>query len=112
MRPFTIFILLTMATGMLHAQEETLVNFDGETRGFGGPVAKITTINGQSAILLGGRGGWIFDHRFVIGGGIYTLVTEVDAAGDILPAQGPLDVDFSYLGLEMEYVFRPNALIH
>ena len=112
MRTFTLYILLTGFSGMLHAQEETLLKFDGETHGFGGPVAKITTINGQSAILLGGRGGWVFNHRFVIGGGIYTLATEVDAAQDILPAEGPLDVDFSYFGLEMEYVFQPNVLIH
>ncbi|MBP1648151.1 MAG: hypothetical protein H6Q30_1596 [Bacteroidetes bacterium] len=112
MRPFTIFILLTALGATVFAQEETLLTSDHETGGFGGPVAKFTRINGQNALMLGGRGGWIVDHSFVIGGGAYGVATEVDAASNILPEQGPLNIDFSCFGLEVEYIFRPDSLVH
>jgi len=112
MRSFTFFILLTAFAATLFAQEETLLKSDVETGGFGGPVAKFTRINGQAALMIGGRGGWILNHSLILGGGVYTVVTEVNAATDIFPTQGPLDIDFSYFGLEVEYVFRPSALVH
>jgi len=112
MRSFTLFIILTALAGKLFAQQETLVEFEDTVGGFGGPVAKLTRVNGQSAIMLGARGGWIFDHSFVIGGGIYTLISEVDAQENILPAESPLDIDFSYFGLEAEYVFQNSSLVH
>jgi hypothetical protein len=112
MRSFILFILFAAFTGAQFAQEETLIEFGDQAGGFGGPVAKFTSISSQGAIMLGARGGWIFDHSFVIGGGIYTLVSEVDAPDNILPTQGPLDIDFSYFGLEAEYVFQPSSLFH
>jgi hypothetical protein len=112
MRSFTFLVLFAACSVTLFAQEETLITSDHETGGFGGPVAKYARINGQSALILGGRGGWIINHSLIIGGGIYGVYTEVNAAQDILPAQGPLDIDFSYFGLEVEYVFGPRALIH
>jgi hypothetical protein len=112
MRSFALFILFIAFGREVFAQQENLVEFEDQLSGFGGPVVKFTNINGQAAIMLGARGGWIFDHSFVIGGGIYTLVSEVDAPENILPAQGPLDIDFSYFGLEAEYVFQPGSLVH
>ncbi|MGE5805390.1 MAG: hypothetical protein ACM34M_06320 [Ignavibacteria bacterium] len=112
MRSLILFILFAAFNAVQFAQEETLIEFGDQTGGFGGPVAKFTSINSRGAIMLGARGGWIFDHSFVVGGGIYTLVSEVDAPENILPAQGPLDIDFSYFGLEAEYVLQPSSLIH
>jgi hypothetical protein len=112
MRPITMFIFLAAFARTLCAQQEIPAKADHETRGFGGPVAKITSVNGKTALLLGGRGGWIFDHSLVLGGGIYTLANEIDAAPSTLPAEGPLDVDFSYFGLEAEYVFRSAEIVH
>jgi hypothetical protein len=112
MRYLTFFILFMEFAGGVFAQRENLIEFGDQTGGFGGPVAKFTNINSQSAVMLGARGGWIFNHSFVLGGGIYTLVSEVDAPENILPAQGPLDIDFSCFGLEAEYVLQPGSLIH
>jgi hypothetical protein len=109
---FKIFMLLTTISGILFAQQDTLIKSDDKVNGFGGPVAKFTSIYEQGAIMLGGRGGWIFDHSIVIGGGIYTLANEVDAPPNILPAEGPLDIDFSYFGPEIEYIFQHNSFIH
>ena len=30
-----------------------------------------TTLNGENAVLVGGRGGWIINHSFVLGGAGY-----------------------------------------
>lgn len=87
------------------AQEETLIGQEFESGGFGGPVMKITGMGGSAAIVTGARGGWIINHQFSIGGGIYGSQTDV-AAND------SLNFDIDYLGLELEYVHNPNKLFH
>jgi hypothetical protein len=112
MRLLTFVIMLIAFAANLTAQEQTLFNLEGEKGGFGGPVVKFTSVYGQSAVLVGGRGGWIFDHSWVIGGGAYGVVNEVNAAPNMLPLEGPLDIEFGYLGLELEYIHNPTSLTH
>ena len=106
-----VVILIAFTTG-LFAQEQTLFDLESAEGGFGGPVVKFTTINGQAAILVGGRGGWICDHSLVIGGGGYAVVNEINAPKEALPLEGPLDIEFGYLGFELEYVFHPASMAH
>jgi len=94
------------------AQEQTLIKDEGEKGGFGAPVVKFTSISGQSAVMVGGRGGWIRNHCWVFGGGGYQIVNEIDAAVGVLPGEGPLDIEFGYGGFELEYVFHPMSLTH
>jgi hypothetical protein len=63
-------------------------------------------------MLTGGRGGLIVDNTWIVGGGGYGLVTNVE--GDYRdPATGAVpDLEFSYGGFELEYVARSNALVH
>jgi len=58
--------MTVVATGQ---EAETL--FAGEVvhGGFGGPVLKASTVNGSPALFVGGRGGWIINHSFILGGG-------------------------------------------
>ena len=111
MRTHSLFILLVAFAASIHAQE-SLKDVDDDTGGFGGPVVKLTTITRQTALMIGGRGGWILDHTFLVGGGVYTLVTDVDGPTGIYPTLEPLDVDFSWFGLELEHIFKPSELIH
>jgi hypothetical protein len=104
------FFLLTIVD--LAAQEQTDLNYENETGGFGGPVFKYTNINKQNAILIGGRGGWIIDHSLVLGGGGYGVINEIDAPVNALPLEGPLDIEFGYIGFEFEYIFNPSSLYH
>jgi hypothetical protein len=74
---------------------------------FGAPEIKITKLVDQSALLVGGRLGWIINKHFVLGGGFYSLVSNINT--------GMTDVEgksyylgFSYGGLELEYVFLPD----
>jgi hypothetical protein len=112
MRYFIFIIILFTLTAIASAQEETLIKDDGEKGGFGGPVVKYTTIYDQSALLIGGRGGWIMNHSLVLGGGGYAIVNEIDTAAGALPGEGPLDIKFGYGGFEMEYIFNSMSLTH
>ena len=112
MRYIIFFLLLFAFAGEATAQEETLFNLDGEKGGFGGPVVKFTSIKNQTAVMAGGRGGWIIDHSLVLGGGAYAIVNDVDAPTGVLPLEGPLDIEFAYFGFEMEYIFDPMSLAH
>lgn len=92
------------------AQEETLAGPGSSNGGFGGPVLKVTPINGKTGILLGGRGGWIINHTFIIGGGAYGLLTNI--AADAPGPGGEPYIDFSYGGVELEYVHQWDRLMH
>jgi len=105
-----VTLIFFITNGM--AQEETLVKGDVKSSGFGGPVVKYTSVYGQSALMIGGRGGWILNHSLVIGGGGYGVVNEINAPEGVLPNQGPLDIEFGYAGLELEYIFHPKSLLH
>ena len=95
----------------LFAQEETLISGKVEHGGFGGPVVKFTQMKDEFAMLVGGRGGWIINHTFVIGGGGYGLVSEIEA--DALSFTGePLYLAVGYGGLELEYIASSNKLVH
>jgi hypothetical protein len=110
MKLLGISVLCVVTFGLTHAQQETLVGHDFESGGFGGPVLKVTPINGKTGILVGGRGGWIIDHTFVIGGGAYGLVTDIDAS-TTGPAGEPY-INFGYGGLELEYIHQWDKLMH
>ena len=111
MRLVAVIAALLVSATNLAAQEQTL--FKGaETGGFGGPVVKFTTVNGDGVVMAGGRGGWIIGHSLMLGGGGYGVATEVDAPEQVLPGEGPLDIKFGYGGFELEYLVHPNSLGH
>jgi hypothetical protein len=95
----------------LFAQEQTLVG-SGEMSngGFGGPVIKYTQIKNEPAVLVGGRGGWIINHTFVIGGGGYGLANQIEA--DYFTNYNQPYIDFGYGGLELEYIIQSDQLVH
>ena len=104
-----VFLLVIVFTFSAFAQEATLINGEIESGGFGGPVLKVTTINGESSVMVGGRGGWIINHSFVLGGGGYGLVTDVKAkVSDSIHQY----IEMGYGGLELEYIASSNDLLH
>ncbi|UCC74248.1 MAG: hypothetical protein JSV86_06730 [Gemmatimonadota bacterium] len=105
-RLLTIAILLATASPVL-AQERTLIRGGFESGGFGAPVVKFSQIDGEFALFVGGRGGWIINHTFVLGGGGYGLVNDIDTNDD-----GVQDIELGYGGLELEYVNSSDKLIH
>lgn len=104
-------IMLAFFSCQLFAQEETLVGSSEITHGgFGGPVIKYTQVNGEPAVLVGGRGGWIINHTFVIGGGGYGLVNDINANNIVFGTQ-PY-INFGYGGVELEYIVHSDQLTH
>lgn len=105
-----IFILLLLSSVTIWGQAETLVSGKMEHGGFGAPVIKFTQIDGKFGLLIGGRGGWIMNHKFVLGGGGYGLVNQVDAnyifEGTLIPLM------MGYGGFEMEYIVSSDKLVH
>lgn len=98
-------LMIVLISAAAWAQEETLISGKIESGGFGGPVVKMTQFIDKSGVLVGGRGGWIINHTFVVGGGGYGLVNEITAPNDSLLSIG-------YGGLELEYIHRSNKILH
>lgn len=98
--------------GFASAQEEQLISDKIESGGFGGPVWKVTQVNGETTFLSGGRGGWIINHTFVIGGGGYSTMMDVNS-GLTNPKNGEkLYLRLEYSGLELEYIHRSSRMVH
>jgi hypothetical protein len=110
MKTTGFILMMCLVTFPALAQEETLITGDIQSGGFGGPVAKITSMNGEAGILVGGRGGWIINHSFIIGGGGYGLANNIRAK--VLGPNGERYLNFGYGGVELEYVSQPARLIH
>jgi hypothetical protein len=106
----TLLLFVSLAAFTAFAQEETLINGPIENGGFGGPVLKVGSLNGETALLVGGRGGWIINHSFIVGGGGYGLVNDVKAK--VPGPYGERFLNFGYGGLELEYVADAQRLIH
>lgn len=75
--------------------------------GFGGPVVKFSQLLDEFAVFAGVRGGWIANHRFVVGGGVYTLLNTVDRP----ELREPIS-KFIYGGFEVEYVALWSEPVH
>lgn len=108
----TIFSLMLLnPSDTLAQQTETLFSGDVTHGGFGGPVVKLGSVADETAVWIGGRGGWIisFDRSNTIslGGGGYGLVTD---------HQSPIDPDLyalaGYGGFEVEYTNQSYRVAH
>lgn len=69
-------------------------------RGFSSPMIRASSLDGDRAFFIGGRGAAVFDHTFAIGGGGYTLLGGRD------------DASLSYGGPAVNIFFFPEKLVH
>ena len=106
-----VMMVFILCLTPLYAQEHTLISGEIESGGFGGPVVKIGPMNGSTGILFGGRGGWIINHTFSIGGAGYGLVNNIKMT-DPSGLGRTLYLDFGYGGLELEYTGGSWEVIH
>ncbi len=80
-----------------------------DTSGYIQPIYKASEFMGSQESFLGARGGVTFDHKLMFGASIYTLVSDVP----ITTREDSLRlVKFTYGGLEIEYTFWTNSVIH
>jgi hypothetical protein len=112
MKQLTVLLVVCMmATSVLADEDdETLVSKEIESNGFGGMVLKLTEVNRQTAFVGGWRGGWIINHTYVIGGGVYALINNIRPT--VIRSEKDLLLDMEYGGFEFEYVVNSPELIH
>lgn len=91
-------------------EDETLISGKLDFGFYGAPIIKFTKINDEFAVLCGGRGGLLINHRFLVGGGGYGLVNEIPV-NNIWPNDDYL-LEFGYGGLVLEYILAPRKLVH
>lgn len=112
----SLMTTILIFAGQIFAQEETLLGSDEVSNGgFGGPVVKYVQIKGEPGVLVGGRGGWIINHTFVLGGGGYGLVNDIKSDNPPYLYEGNLYntyLNFGYGGVELEYIFQSDQLLH
>lgn len=93
-------------------EAQVLVAPGAEHGGWGAPVVQVSTIRGRSAVLVGGRGGWLLDHRITIGGGGFGLASDIPAPAALQRPGSRYDLSFGYGGLWLEYTVQPLRLVH
>ena len=106
---FALFAALFMIAAPAFSQPATLFDGDIHSGGFGGPELKLTQLNDQVGLLVGGGGAWVVNNAFYLGGAGYGLVTDVNTLG-----LGPdtTRIDFGYGGGLIGYMFASDNLVH
>jgi hypothetical protein len=108
---FVVALLVVLAARAFSQDEETLLTGRLTHGGFGGPVVKFTRLGDEFGVLVGGRGGWIINRCFSIGGGGYGLVNSIPGP-DGIPLMVEPVLTVGYGGFEMEYIRHSGKLIH
>jgi hypothetical protein len=77
--------------------------------GYGGPGVRMAMFNHHSECLVGGRAGWIINHRMILGVAGYGLTTNTlqSVVGGRTRTLG-----LGYGGVDLGYVFMPRAPMH
>ena len=88
---------------------ETLFNGDVSHGGYGGPRVAYGRVASRDALFVGGEGGWIINHSFIVGGAGYGLVTQQPMPGDLGTTD---DLTFGYGGFMLGYTLFPEKLVH
>ena len=107
MKKLVIVLLVILFYYPAMAQDETLIKGEVESGGYGAPIFKVGQINGATGVFVGGQGGWIINHSFVLGGKGYGLVNNVDIEGS-----QNLKLDFGCGGVLLEYIFSSEKILH
>ncbi len=100
-----LFVILLSSPAI--AQDETLLGSEIESGGYGGPLVMFGQINGETGVFVGGQGGWIINHKYVLGAKGYGLVNTVDAQ-----ELENTKLEFGCGGALLEYIFASGKLLH
>ncbi len=105
----SLFVIPLFSAGSIFtSDEETFGIFPSlyyvEHGWFLGPVAQLTTIADNISYSLGGRIGWMGNRRYVIGLGFYPQLNKIEVQTN--------KTEMNYGGMEFEYIFFPDELIH
>jgi hypothetical protein len=107
MKNMVILLLVISFSYPTMAKDKTLFSSEIESGWYGGASFKVGTIMDETGYFAGLQGGWIINHRFVLGGKGYMLVNPVEVEG-----LQNIEVGFGYGGILLEYLFTSNHLLH
>ncbi len=93
---------LLLASGVNADEREHLIKGEITNGGFGGPVLKLTRMKGETNFLFGGRGAWLVNHRYYLGGAGYGSTRKI----------GDSDLRLGYGGMWAGMKFKPSRLVH
>jgi hypothetical protein len=120
----SLFAVLSSARlAMAEPPTKTLAKPEGEApvrgpcdcdrlTGFGGPLAGITSVAGGTGFIIGGEGGAVLKHRFVLGAAGAVLVNKINMPASANLGPGTHDVGFGYGGFWFSYIIGPDWIIH
>ena len=80
-----------------------------ESGAFAAPVLKYTKLVNQSALIIGGKIGWIINKRIVLGAGYYALSSNVKSSEFNSEYNKNLMLRFNYGGIELEYLLLKDT---
>ncbi len=121
MKRLCFILCFLFAASLATAQPRTLISGDVEHGGYGGPVVKVTQINNETGVMVGGRGGWIINGTYCIGAGGYGLSTIHEAPREAKEnpeflnndgTQKDLEIGLGYGGVILEYIYASDNLVH
>lgn len=108
-----VLLIFAMAVPIaVQAQEKTLISEPVESGGYLGPGWKISSIDNDLGILIGGRGGWVINRTFMLGCGIYWLASDIDITMSESGLMEDNELKMRYGGFVMEYIIMPDWLVH
>jgi hypothetical protein len=91
---------------------ETFFGNNFESTGYGALSTQYSTFNGKGAAFLGAYGGWMINHKFMLGVGAYGLLTHPDGYNAAGEADNNNEFQMGYGGVMMEYTFASSKRIH
>jgi len=106
MHRFYALLILFAAAAPLSAQ--TLTGRVTSHSGYGGAVLQMTRLIDAPTLLVGGRGGWIANDRFVLGGEFaWTMARDVGSLSG-----RDVETEIGYGGIVLEYVVASDRVVH
>jgi hypothetical protein len=102
-----LFVIFFLSSNLLFAQEETLFDGEMESGGYGAFFTMVGEINNETGVFMGGQGGWIINHRIVLGAKGYGLINKVKVEG-----MQNTKLEFGCGGGLIEYIIASDKLVH
>lgn len=107
MNTLKLIAVTALLSSPVMAQDETLFSGEIESGWYGGLTFRAGQLNGRSGFFIGGQGGWIISHSFVLGGKGYIMVNPAD-----VPGLQNIVVGFGCGGALLEYIVASDKLVH
>ena len=113
---YAVVAMFAISISGLHAQDEMQTVFGNpdkktEHGGYGAFTMGYTKIDNQSAVIMGGRAGWLIDHHFTLGFAGYGFFNNLDESSQA-NSYDDRSLAGGYGGLFMEAIIAPNYPVH